>query len=224
MELPRTIAQQAYALPAKPAGGKALKRLQEFLLARGMTESSAALAVHAGESGRREPAEGGRRAETARARAVHAEAVGLAEAAQQALAMLAAPGPAAPLVPAWRPLGPGEIPGGQTYGASRVTVSGRIAAIAVDPSNRNHVLVGAAAGGVWESTNGGTSWVVRGDAFPTLTIGAITFDSSHPNVVYCGTGEGKLVQSLGPGRAALYQRRHDLDVAGGRSFHWPGVS
>ena len=39
MDLPYPIAQQqAHALPPKPPGGKALKRLDEFLLARAMTE------------------------------------------------------------------------------------------------------------------------------------------------------------------------------------------
>src|SRR5215472_12686920 len=31
--------------------------------------------------------------------------------------------------------------------------SGRVAALAVDPSNSNHWLVGTAQGGVWETTN-----------------------------------------------------------------------
>ena len=51
MELPHAIVQhQAFTLPPKPPGGKALMRLEEFLLERGMTESGAALAAHA-ESG-----------------------------------------------------------------------------------------------------------------------------------------------------------------------------
>jgi hypothetical protein len=203
MDLPRAVAQhQAYALPPKPVGGKALKRLEEFLLARDMTESGGELSAHAEltEHGRRaESPEGGRRGEAARAKAAHAEAASLAKAAQDALEMLAAPAPVPLLGPAWRPLGPGEIPGGQTYGASRVTVSGRIAAIAVDPSNRNHLLVSAAAGGVWESIDAGATWAARGDSFPTLTTGAIAFDPSHPNVVYCGTGEGNWYGRWGQG-------------------------
>jgi hypothetical protein len=203
MDLPHAIAElQADALPPKPPGGKALKRLEEFLLERDMTEAGAALGLHTetGEGGRRaEPGEGRKRAETARARAAHAEAMDLAEAEQEALAMLTAPGPAPLLGPVWRPLGPGEIPGGQTYGASRVTVPGRVAAIAIDPSNRNHALVGAAAGGVWESFDGGTTWAARGDAFPTLTTGAIAFDPTHHNVVYCGTGEGNWYGRWGQG-------------------------
>jgi len=203
MDLPHSIAQhQAHALPPKPAGGKALKRLEEFLLTRDMTDSGAELIAHANprEGHRRaESGESGRRAEGARAKAAQAEAADLAKAAQDALEMLAAPAPGPLLGPVWRPLGPGEIPGGQTYGASRVTVAGRIAAIAIDPSNRNHVLVGAAAGGVWESVDAGANWAARGDAFPTLTTGAIAFDPSHPNVVYCGTGEGNWYNRWGQG-------------------------
>ena len=203
MDLQHAIGQdEYYAPPPTPTGGKALKRLEEFLLTRDMTESSAELAAQteSTEGDRRaDSREGGKRAEAARAKAAHAEASGLANAAQDALEMLAAPAPVPLLGPTWRPLGPGEIPGGQTYGASRVTVAGRIATIAIDPSNRNHVLVGAAGGGVWESIDAGATWTARGDAFPTLTTGAIAFDPSHPNVVYCGTGEGNWYGRWGQG-------------------------
>jgi hypothetical protein len=41
--------------------------------------------------------------------------------------------------------------------------SGRIASIAVDPSDPsgNTYYVGSANGGVWKTTDGGTSWVVQ---------------------------------------------------------------
>jgi photosystem II stability/assembly factor-like uncharacterized protein len=78
-------------------------------------------------------------------------------------------------------------------------VSGRVAAVAIDPSNSNHILVGAAGGGVWESTDQGGTWAPRTDAMPTLTTGAIAFDPSNPSVVYTGTGEGNFYSSLGVG-------------------------
>ncbi len=174
----------------KPPGGKALKRLEEFMEARGLTEGKAALAAMATEAGEPSP-----RADASRTRAVHAEATSLAEATLEAFEMLAAPA----LGPAWRPLGPSEIPNGQTYGASRVTVAGRVAAVAVDSSNRNHILMGAAGGGIWESMDGGANWAPRGDAMPTLTTGAIAFDPSHPATVYCGTGEGNWYAHWGLG-------------------------
>ena len=101
--------------------------------------------------------------------------------------------------PKWRLVGPVRVPGGQTYGSGRVDVSGRVSSVAIDPSNPNHILCGSAAGGVWESTNGGGNWQPRTDQMPTLTTGAIAFDPSSPNVVYSGTGEGDFYAGLGAG-------------------------
>jgi ligand-binding sensor domain-containing protein len=92
--------------------------------------------------------------------------------------------------PQWQSLGPTTIPNGQTYGASRVNVSGRISSVVVDPRNPAHVLVGAANGGVWESFDRSASWSPRSDFAATLTVGAIAFDPSNSSIVYCGTGEG----------------------------------
>lgn len=177
---------------ARPPGGKALKRLREFAEARGLMQEAASLAA----MGAAAP-----EALAWRPPAARAEATGLADAALQAASMLEAATavPALALLPSWRPLGPSEIPNGQTYGASRVTVAGRVAAVAIDPSNRNHILVGAAAGGIWESFDSGASWAPRGDHMPTLTTGAIAFDPSHPVTVYCGTGEGNWYRHWGVG-------------------------
>jgi photosystem II stability/assembly factor-like uncharacterized protein len=93
----------------------------------------------------------------------------------------------------WRPLGPAGIPRGQTYGSGpggTTTVAGRVPAIAVDPSDSQHVLLGAAAGGVWQTRDGGQSWMPVTDDQPTLSIGALAFDPSDPSKVYAGTGEG----------------------------------
>jgi hypothetical protein len=91
---------------------------------------------------------------------------------------------------AWRSLGPAGIPKGQTYGSGTTTVAGRIAAIAVDPGSSKHLLVGSAAGGIWETRDTGATWVPRTDGQPTLSIGAIAFDPNDPSTVYAGTGEG----------------------------------
>ena len=93
----------------------------------------------------------------------------------------------------WRPLGPAGIPRGQTYGSGpggTTTVAGRVPAIAVDPSDSQHVLVGSASGGVWQTRDGGASWSPQTDDQPTLSIGALAFDPSDPSKVYAGTGEG----------------------------------
>jgi hypothetical protein len=66
--------------------------------------------------------------------------------------------------------------------------AGRVPALAVDPSNSNHWLIGAAQGGIWESTNAGTFWP-RTDDQPSLAMGAIAFAPGNPSIVYAGTGE-----------------------------------
>jgi hypothetical protein len=101
--------------------------------------------------------------------------------------------------PQWREVGPWTIPNGQTYGSSRVNVSGRVSAIAMDPLNPAHVLVGAANGGIWESRDRGASWRPRSDYASTLAIGALAFDPVAPATVYCGTGEGDWWSWLGQG-------------------------
>ncbi|HEX6689259.1 MAG TPA: hypothetical protein VF085_11450 [Solirubrobacterales bacterium] len=105
---------------------------------------------------------------------------------------LAVEAPPAPGV-VWRSLGPAGIPAGQTYGSgpgATTTVAGRVTAIAVDPGDSKHLLVGSAAGGVWETRDTGATWAPRTDDQPTLSIGALAFDPSNPSTVYAGTGEG----------------------------------
>ena len=52
---------------------------------------------------------------------------------------------------AWQPLGPWGASSGTTWGK----VAGRITALAAHPSNAEVVVVGAATGGIWKSTDGG---------------------------------------------------------------------
>src|SRR5712691_2624407 len=39
--------------------------------------------------------------------------------------------------------------------------SGRVSALAVDPANSNHWLIGAAQGGIWQTTDAGNNWSPR---------------------------------------------------------------
>jgi photosystem II stability/assembly factor-like uncharacterized protein len=74
-----------------------------------------------------------------------------------------------------------------------------VAAIAVDPADSSHLLVGSAGGGVWESADGGSTWTPRTDDQPSLGIGAVAFDPSAPSRVYAGTGEGNTLEVPGQG-------------------------
>lgn len=95
------------------------------------------------------------------------------------------------LVPqsAWTELGPNPIPNAQVETPPTTTASGRTISIAVHPTNANIVYVGTAQGGLYRSTNGGTSWTRMSETFLSLAIGAIAIAPSQPDTIYVGTGE-----------------------------------
>jgi photosystem II stability/assembly factor-like uncharacterized protein len=66
---------------------------------------------------------------------------------------------------------------------------GRITSLAVHPSNPQTIYVGAAAGGIFKTTNGGTSWNPIFDSTLTLAIGDVAVAPSNPQILYVGTGE-----------------------------------
>ena len=67
---------------------------------------------------------------------------------------------------------------------------GRVNVIAMDPSDTNTIYIGAPAGGLWKSTNGGTSWTVLTDNLPVLGVTGIGIDPNNSNIVYIATGDG----------------------------------
>ncbi len=67
--------------------------------------------------------------------------------------------------------------------------SGRIADIAVNPSNHSEYYVAAAAGGVWKTTNAGITFNPLFDGEGSFSIGCLAIDPSNPNVVWVGSGE-----------------------------------
>ena len=80
------------------------------------------------------------------------------------------------------------------------TMSGRIAAVtAVHEGPRLTVYVGAASGGVWKSMNGGTTFKPVFDKQPVQSIGAVTIDPKNPKVVWVGTGESWMRNSVSIG-------------------------
>lgn len=74
-------------------------------------------------------------------------------------------------------------------------MGGRIDDFAVVESNPNIVYVGAASGGVWKTTNNGTTWEPVFDKEGVSTIGDITIAPSDPSVVWVGSGEPNNRQS-----------------------------
>jgi photosystem II stability/assembly factor-like uncharacterized protein len=66
---------------------------------------------------------------------------------------------------------------------------GRVAAVAGIPQNRETYYFGATGGGVWKTTDGGSSWENVTDGYFGGSIGAVAVSEWDPNVVYVGGGE-----------------------------------
>src|SRR4051812_13347187 len=76
----------------------------------------------------------------------------------------------------WRAIGPANM-------------GGRIDDFAVVENNPFIIYVGAATGGVWKTTNNGTTWDPIFDEQGSTSIGDICIAPSDPNIVWVGTGE-----------------------------------
>lgn len=67
---------------------------------------------------------------------------------------------------------------------------GRSTTVSGVPNDIFTYYMGATGGGVWKTTDGGTTWNNISDGFFNTTgIGDITLAPSNPNIIYVGTGE-----------------------------------
>ncbi|MFL5510116.1 MAG: WD40/YVTN/BNR-like repeat-containing protein, partial [Gemmatimonadaceae bacterium] len=76
---------------------------------------------------------------------------------------------------------------------------GRVAAATGVPGRSNEFYFGAVNGGVWKTIDGGRVWFPIFDGQSTSSIGAIAVAPSDPNIVFVGSGESTLRDSVGFG-------------------------
>ena len=105
-------------------------------------------------------------------------------------------------------LDPGVISGLGIRNIGSATMSGRISALAATHRKDGSIVlyVGAASGGVWKSTDGGTTFTPKFDKQKVQSIGAVTLDPKDPNTVWVGTGEAWTRNSVSIGDG-IYRSR-----------------
>ena len=96
-----------------------------------------------------------------------------------------APDPAAYTALRWRHIGP---------------EGNRFSAAAGIPGNPHTYYVGAASGGIYKTTDGGVHWDAIFDDQPVQSIGSLGVAASDPNIVWAGTGEGKIRSHVSVGQ------------------------
>ena len=110
-----------------------------------------------------------------------------------------------------------------TYSALRfrsvgpAVTSGRIADFAVNPDNFDEYYVATASGGVWKTTNHGTTYEPIFDGQGSYSIGCVSLDPGNSQVVWVGTGENHNQRSVGYGDG-VYKSSD-----GGRSWQHMGL-
>ncbi len=95
---------------------------------------------------------------------------------------------------------------------------GRISDIAVHPTNRSVWYVSAGSGGLWKTTNAGTTWSPIFDDQPSYSIGVVALDPMNPEVVWVGTGENVSGRHVAWG-SGVYRSRD-----GGRTWENVGLT
>lgn len=87
----------------------------------------------------------------------------------------------------WSFLGPNLFPAnlsGQINGIGRVTQ------LKVDPNNPKKIYATSASGGLWLTTDTGSTWLnVNTDNLPNMQCASICIDHTNPNVLYLGSGD-----------------------------------
>ncbi len=78
-------------------------------------------------------------------------------------------------------------------------MSGRIADLVIDPKDTKTWYIAAGSGGVWKTTNSGTTFKPVFDSQSSYSIGCITIDPKNSNIVWIGTGENVSGRHVGYG-------------------------
>ncbi|QHI34989.1 hypothetical protein IMCC3317_03350 [Kordia antarctica] len=88
---------------------------------------------------------------------------------------------------AWTQVGPVANP--TINGYTAFPGKGRINVVAEDPTNTQILYAGSAAGGIWKTTDGGTTWAPKSDNLGGLGVTDILVDPSNTSIIYMATGD-----------------------------------
>jgi len=96
-------------------------------------------------------------------------------------------------------------------------MSGRISDIAVDPTQPNTWYIAVGSGGIWKTTNAGTTWKPIFDDQASYSIGCLTLDPQDSQTLWVGSGENVGGRHVGYGDGVYVS--HDS----GQSFRNVGL-
>lgn len=90
----------------------------------------------------------------------------------------------------WTNIGPTKANVLQNGGTTlNVTDSGRVRSIVIDPANPSTIYLALSGGGVWKTTDGGTTWAPKTEALGSLSCGSLAMDPNNSSILYLGLGD-----------------------------------
>ncbi|AVP96742.1 hypothetical protein C7S18_05805 [Ahniella affigens] len=89
----------------------------------------------------------------------------------------------------WLNIGPTRATYAENGGSLSVTDSGRVNDIVTDPANASIIYVGFSGGGVWKTTDGGSTWSAKTETLGSLAVGSLTMDPANSSTLYLGLGD-----------------------------------
>ncbi|MEE9348760.1 MAG: glycosyl hydrolase, partial [Flavobacteriaceae bacterium] len=107
----------------------------------------------------------------------------------------------------WQSIGP--------YSQESKSGQGRVNTFIIDPNDPNTYYVGAPAGGIWKSSDAGTTWAPLSDYLPQIGVSGIAIDPNDSNIIYITTGDddGGDTYSVGVLKS----------IDGGQTWHTTGL-
>lgn len=122
----------------------------------------------------------------------------------------------------WQPVGAGPLyannpeyagpdpvtePGPSRLGWAKL--SGRITDFAHDPGTTGRLFAAPAAGGIWETRDGGGSWRPIADSLPTQAMGAVAFSAANGGTIIAATGDNAVGGVITPSGLGVYTSTND---------------
>lgn len=118
----------------------------------------------------------------------------------------------------WSLLGPIDAPDGSVgYSIDGI---GRITDMTFHPTDTNIIYAGSPSGGLWTTTDGGTSWTTNTDHFPNLGVSSVLIHPHNDSIMYLATGDGTVSNTYSYGVLKSTDAGQTWDTTG-LSFNVP---
>lgn len=105
---------------------------------------------------------------------------------------------------------------------------GRINRLAFLNSDPNSIWAATAGGGLWKTTNAGTTWIPLTDGLPNSTLSGVAVQQDNADIIYILTGDGDSGGSAGAGKGSLSLGKYSTGVLksvdGGTTWNYTGLN